>query len=45
MPAGAAANIKDPHSFLYDFMQKIELGPKESLDLGWLRGWIEGPIQ
>jgi hypothetical protein len=40
MPPGAAAHIEDPHPFLDDVAQEIELGAQEGLDLGRLRGWI-----
>jgi hypothetical protein len=40
MPPGAAAHIDDPHPFLDDAAQEIELGAQEGPDLRWLRGWI-----
>jgi hypothetical protein len=45
MPAGAAADIDHPHSFLDDVVKEIKLGAQERLNLGWLRRRIECPIQ
>jgi hypothetical protein len=45
MPSGAAAQVHDPHPFLYDIVQQIELGAQERLDLCWLRGRIQSPFQ
>jgi hypothetical protein len=45
MASGAAANINHLHALHDHVVKKVKLGAQERLDLGRLRGRIQGPIQ
>jgi hypothetical protein len=45
MPPGAAANINHAHPFRDDFVKEVELCTQEGLDLKWLCGRVQSPVQ